>query len=280
MPYSAEISRRHPSCFLFLVDQSGSMADSFDPKSGHELQKAQVVADAVNRLLDSLGQRCVKGNEIYNYFDVGVIGYNSEVAPALDGSLSGQAIAPISTIYENPAELEHRTQQVSDGMGGIVEVSNDFPIWFKPIANGGTAMCNVFEMARGLLQDWVEKHPQSYPPTIINITDGESTDGDPREAANRLKEVHTNDGSVLLYNIHLSSEDVSQISFPSTADVLQDPYAKLMYEISSPLPKAAKNAAEKEGYKVSSESRAFMFNADPVKLIQFLDIGTRTDNLR
>jgi hypothetical protein len=23
-----------------------------------------------------------------------------------------------------------------------------------------------------------------------------------------------------------------------------------------------------------------MFNADPVKLIQFLDIGTRTDNLR
>jgi uncharacterized protein YegL len=165
-------------------------------------------------------------------------------------------------------------------MGGVVEVSNDFPIWFKPIAEGGTAMCHAFEMARTLLQDWVAQHPQSYPPTIINITDGESTDGNQREAADRLKALHTNDGSVLLFNVHLSSEFAEQISFPSTADVLQDPYAKLMYELSSPLPKAARTAAEKEGYKISSESRAFMFNADPVKLIQFLDIGTRTDNLR
>jgi hypothetical protein len=280
MPYSAEISRRHPSCFLFLVDRSGSMAESFDASNGEQLQKAQVVADAVNRLLDSLGQRCVKGNEIYDYFDVGVIGYNNEVAPALDGSLSGKAIAPISEIYENPAELDRRTHKIADGKGGVVEVSNDFPIWFQPTAEGGTAMCRVFEMARDLLQEWVNEHPQSYPPTVINITDGESTDGDPGNAVHRLKELHTNDGSVLLYNIHLSSEFAEQISFASTADVLQDPYAKLMYELSSLLPKAARNAAEKEGYKVSTESRAFMFNADPVKLIQFLDIGTRTDNLR
>jgi len=63
-------------------------------------------------------------------------------------------------------------------------------------------------------------------------------------------------------------------------EVLSDPYARLMFELSSPLPHAAQKAAEKEGYKVTPEARAFMFNADPVKLIQFLDIGTRTDNLR
>ena len=28
--YSAEISRVNPSCFLFLIDQSGSMADALD----------------------------------------------------------------------------------------------------------------------------------------------------------------------------------------------------------------------------------------------------------
>ena len=33
MPYSAEISRRQPSCFLFLIDQSGSMADAFSNNS-------------------------------------------------------------------------------------------------------------------------------------------------------------------------------------------------------------------------------------------------------
>ncbi len=296
MPYSAEISRRQPSCFLFLIDQSGSMADAFASASASQgtekganaslhkvnesTQKAQAVADAVNRLLDSLGQRCVKGNEIYDYFDVGVIGYNSEVASALNGLTGDRAIAPIGKIYENPVELEKRAQKLPDGMGGFVEVYNDFPIWFKPIASGGTAMCSVFALARMLLEEWIAKHPNSYPPTVINITDGESTDGDPTEEAQNLKKLTTSDGSVLLYNIHLSTEHIQPVSFPSTADVLHDPYARLMFDISSPLPYAAQKAAEKEGYKVAANARAFMFNADPVKLIQFLEIGTRTENLR
>jgi hypothetical protein len=244
------------------------------------VQKAQAVADAVNRLLDSLGQRCVKGNEIYDYFDVGVIGYNSEVASALDGIAGDRPIAPIGKIYENPTELEKRAQKLPDGMGGLVEVYNDFPIWFKPIASGGTAMCSVFALARILLEEWIEKHPNSYPPTIINITDGESTDGDPTEEANNLKKLSTSDGSVLLYNIHLSAEYTQPVSFPNTAEVLSDPYARLMFDLSSALPYSAQKAAEKEGYKIAPDARAFMFNADPVKLIQFLDIGTRTDNLR
>ncbi|MFN6070478.1 MAG: VWA domain-containing protein, partial [Pseudanabaena sp.] len=244
------------------------------------IQKAQAVADAVNRLLDSLGQRCVKGNEIYNYFDVGVIGYSSEVASALNGIAGDQVIAPISKIYENPAELEKRAQKLPDGMGGLVEVYNDFPIWFKPVASGGTAMCSVLALARLLLEEWIDKHPNSYPPTIINITDGESTDGNPTEEAMLLKKLRTSDGAVLLYNIHLSAEFTQPVSFPSTVEVLSDPYARLMFELSSPLPHAAQKAAEKEGYKVTPDARAFMFNADPVKLIQFLDIGTRTDNLR
>ena len=296
MPYSAEISRRQPSCFLFLIDQSGSMADAFSRESAstgtakganeslhkglEPVQKAQAVADAVNRLLDSLGQRCVKGNEIYDYFDVGVIGYNSEVASALDGIAGDRPIAPIGKIYENPTELEKRAQKLPDGMGGLVEVYNDFPIWFKPIASGGTAMCSVFALARILLEEWIEKHPNSYPPTIINITDGESTDGDPTEDANNLKKLSTSDGSVLLYNIHLSAEYTQPVSFPNTAEVLSDPYARLMFDLSSALPYSAQKAAEKEGYKIAPDARAFMFNADPVKLIQFLDIGTRTDNLR
>ncbi len=280
MPYSAEISRRNPSCFLFLIDRSGSMADSFGGQHGETQQKAQAIADAVNRLIDSLGQRCVKGNEIYDYFEVGVIGYSSEVGSAFDGELAGKTIAPISTIYENPAELEQRPHTVSDGMGGTLQVYNEFPVWFRPHASGGTAMCSALDLARRILQEWVAQHPNSYPPTVINITDGESTDGDPREEASALKQLRTNDGQVLLFNIHLSSENAPPISFPSTPDVLEDPYAKLMFEISSVLPHAAQKAAEKEGYRVTPESRAFMFNADPVKLVQFLDIGTRTDNLR
>ncbi len=49
MAYTAEISRANPTCFLLLVDQSGSMAQGFGGESGKS--KAEGVAEAVNRLL-------------------------------------------------------------------------------------------------------------------------------------------------------------------------------------------------------------------------------------
>jgi hypothetical protein len=59
MSYSAEISRINPSCFLFLIDQSGSMQDSFG--SGEIVKKkADGVADAINRLLQELVLKCAK----------------------------------------------------------------------------------------------------------------------------------------------------------------------------------------------------------------------------
>jgi len=40
MVYSAEISRRSPTCFIFLIDQSGSMEDPF---GGDKTKKRQIV---------------------------------------------------------------------------------------------------------------------------------------------------------------------------------------------------------------------------------------------
>ena len=53
MAYSAEISRSNPSCFLFLIDRSGSMDDAFGAGDSTR-KKADGVADAINRLLQNL----------------------------------------------------------------------------------------------------------------------------------------------------------------------------------------------------------------------------------
>ena len=39
MPYSAEINRAHPSCFLFLIDQSGSMDEVMNPEDAKPLDR-------------------------------------------------------------------------------------------------------------------------------------------------------------------------------------------------------------------------------------------------
>ena len=45
MQYEAEISREHPTCFLFVIDQSGSM----DEMTEAGRSKANFVADVLNK---------------------------------------------------------------------------------------------------------------------------------------------------------------------------------------------------------------------------------------
>src|SRR5262245_9036446 len=71
MPYQAEISRDHPTCFLFVIDQSGSM----DEITETGRSKADFVADVLNKTLYTLVTSCSKAEGVRNYFDVGVIAY-------------------------------------------------------------------------------------------------------------------------------------------------------------------------------------------------------------
>ena len=277
MDHAAEISRTNPTCFLFLIDQSGSMSDQM---SGTTKKKADGVADAINRLLKNLVIRCSKP-EVRDYFDIGVIGYGNAAGPAFGGQLAGRALVPISEVATKPARMEDRIQKVEDGAGGFIEQSVKFAVWFDAVASNGTPMCEAFRQANQLLRDWVAQHPGSYPPTVINITDGESGDGDPTGDAKALTALSTSDGGVLLFNCHISSAGAASVEFPDSEDGLPDENAKLLFRISSKLPESLRKAAAAAGYSFGSEARGFVFNADLVKLIEFLNIGTKpADGLR
>jgi hypothetical protein len=57
MSYVAEISRACPSCFVFLIDQSGSMQEGWAGEAGKN--KAQAFSTIINRLLQNLVQNAV-----------------------------------------------------------------------------------------------------------------------------------------------------------------------------------------------------------------------------
>jgi len=278
--YQAEISRERPSCILFLIDQSGSMADPFGGEVGKS--KAERLADAVNRLLYELIIRCTKDQTEgpRPYYDVGVIGYGARVGPALGGMGDQQQLVSIREIADNPARVEERRRKVEDGAGGLVEETVRFPIWFDPVAQDGTPMCEALRLAHSVLKPWVQSHSNSFPPIVINITDGEATDGDPFQPAEELKRLSTNDGNVLLFNLHLSSHFGAPILYPDSESGLPDKYARKLFQMSSLLPPHIQEASRSEGYSTSAQSRGFVFNADIVEVIKFLDIGTRPKALR
>jgi hypothetical protein len=279
MSYTAEISRSNPSCLLFLIDQSGSMGDSF--ASGEATRrKCDGVADAINKLLQNLVIKCAKEEGIRDYFQVGVVGYGAAVGSAYGGQLAQRELVPVSDIANLPARIEERKRKEEDGAGGLVERAVRFPIWFDPIASGGTPMCQAFAKAISLLESWVSQHQNSFPPVVINITDGEATDGDPSAPAESIKKVRTGDGEALLFNLHISSAASAPVEFPDSEGGLPDQFAQLLFRMSSVLPAHIRDQARNEGYRVTEGSRGFVFNADLVSLIKFLDIGTRPSNLR
>ncbi len=279
MPYTADISRNNPGCFLFLIDQSGSMTGALGGQP--DLRKMDGAADAVNRILDAVSQRCSQGMDIRDYSHIGVIAYSSDNAgrPKLETALPGttpeQPFLAISQVVD-AAEVEERQVKESDGAGGVVEVTRKFPVWLQPMASYGTPMCEALSAASKALQDWTAQHPDSYPPMLINVTDGDATDGNPESLAQEIMGVQTNDGNVLVYNAHLSEMSAMPVQYPAQeSDVPPDEYAGRLFRMSSVFPDPVVELAAGMGLPVTEGSRGYVYNADMVALVQFLDIGTR-----
>jgi hypothetical protein len=279
MPYSAEISRSNPTCFLFLVDQSKSM---LGPIGGQGKKKADAVADSLNRLLYTLVLRCVWGQAVLDRFHVGVIGYGRQVVPALGGALARRELVPVGELARNPLRVEQHVNKVDDGRGGQVEQAVRTPVWFEPAADGKTPMCAALERAGQVLSNFLIEHPACYPPLVVNLTDGEATDGEPAAAAERLRQLASEDGAVLLFNVHISSSPAAPVEFPREEAGLPDDHARRLFRMSSCLPLPMQGPARQAGIAVDDQTRGFVFNADLASVVRFLDIGTRVDtkNLR
>jgi hypothetical protein len=190
----------------------------------------------------------------------------------------------ISEIADNPARIEERVKKVDDGAGGLVDQTVKFPIWFDPTANNGTPMNQAFQLAIPIIQNWIEQHPDCFPPTVVHITDGESTDGDPTDSMQQLTNLKSSDGNVLLFNLHLSDNpDAAQIEFPSDSPppTLPDKYAEMLFRSASILTPFMVEIAQKEyGKNVNESSRGFVLNGDLALIITAMEIGTRPSNMR
>ncbi|WP_280483394.1 VWA domain-containing protein [Nocardia farcinica] len=273
MAYSAEINRRRPALLMLLIDQSYSMEEAW---AGTGASKAQALAEAVNTTLNNAIALCSKGTErIYDYFEVCALGYGVDVRLQLPGAAAHRPILTIGELGRGPKRVESRVGQTVDHTGRRVQVEKPFPVWIEPVAGGMTPMTGAFRAAEPIVAAWCADHPSSYPPLVVNITDGESTDGDPTVTAKRIAAIGTDDGASLIFNIHLSGTEQRSFSYPSTSAALPDSNADMLFGMSSPLPPAMFEAARGTGVQLDTGARGFLYNADATSVFDFLDLGTR-----
>jgi hypothetical protein len=273
MPYLAEISTGNPSCFVFLIDQSLSMAEVIEGRT--EETKAEGLANAINKLLQNLVLKCTKSSGIKDYYHVCVIGYGENVAPALAGPFAERTFVPISEIGNQPAKLKETVRIVQDDRGNKREHKTRQPVWLEPKAEGETPMCEALFTAGRLLKQWLSRYPACFPPIVINISDGASTDGNPLEQAYDLMMLSSKDGEILLFNMHIGSSGTMQVQFPDTDAQLPNEHARLLFNMSSPLPEYMVRMLHVEGTPLSRGAKGFVYNADMLSVIRFLDIGTK-----
>ncbi|HEX5271968.1 MAG TPA: hypothetical protein VFW33_15825 [Gemmataceae bacterium] len=273
MPYSAAISQSNPTAFVFLLDQSDSMRQAFGAQP--EKSKADGVADALNRLLQNLVLKCAKADGVRDYFHIGMVSYGGPVESAFRGPLAGGTLVPVGRIANNPLRVEVRTRKVSDGAGGVTDQQLKFPVWFESRPGGRTPMCGALRLARDYLREFLRTYPGCYPPIVVNITDGQPTDGEPDEPATEIRALASKDGNVLLFNAHVSDKPDRPIEYPTDESRLPDKYARKLFQMSSPLPPRLAQVAKDQGFPVGPLSRGFVFNADLVAVVRFLDIGTK-----
>ena len=282
--YTAQITRNTPTAFIFLIDQSVSM-QNYTTLYGEEMPMAEAVARIVNHQLNELVLRCIKGSETRDYYDIAIIGYGEKAYSGWKGELEGRDFVKPSELKEHPYK-KITTKKETRTRKGVKVVEVEEVQWIEAEATEGwTRVHHAFEKAKGLLDEWMEKHHDKdcYPPTIINITDGEfngATKEYVLQQANELKSMFTNDGNVILFNIHISANKAVCVTCPASKDEVSfSSLATTMYEMSSLLPmRYSDRTADLRGDGTpNNRYRAMSINADMSTLIQLMDIGTPTN---
>ena len=166
---------------------------------------------------------------------------------------------------------------VDDGAGGLISTTFKMPVWYRKPPEGqmsGTPMCAALDYVRQVAEFWCASHPQSFPPVVIHLTDGEPTDGDPLPYAEALKSLSTDDGELLLFNCHISESQASPVLFPNSEHILGDELAKALFRMSSELPDKLRGQAESKGVLCASGARGMVFNADGAQMLLLIQMGT------
>ena len=252
---------------------------------GEGVLKSDALADNLNSWIENLLLMCAGSGYISPFLDVSVIGYSTDedggpiIEPALVGPLAGRERVGIAEFAENVAREEEKIHQFFDEeTGEIKQIPYIQRVWVEPQASYGAPMSSALIKAYELADEWTQQHPDSLPPIVINFSDGESTEGDPRDYADSLKLISTSDGNVLLFNCQLSEKETEEILFPSSSAellVTGDPHAQTLFDISSVFPQTMLENGQALGFDLSPGARGMAFNAEAGGFIKFFEVGSR-----
>ncbi len=280
--YEKSITRKHKTAFIILIDQSVSM-NGFIEYQNQMMTKATAVADVTNQIITELIERARRHDAIRDYYDVAICGYSDGEAVSLINTPNNHPFVSISELDKIAIGIKSRIVEriAPSGVRAPYPIRNK--VWVEPTAFGDTPMYEAFIFAYEHIRRWCldPNNRDSFPPIIINITDGISSDcdyNDLQKLATKIKELSTNDGNVFLINIHIaSSSESNSMIFPTPDELkrLNCVETQKLGELSSTMPETF-NAliAELKGCDIQQGIIGMSYNASIEEVLTIMNIGT------
>lgn len=274
--YQQEFTIATPGYIIIMLDQSGSMSANYT--TGYS--RAAFAAYCVNNLIETLISLCTSGPELKNKCSIAVYGYGG--ARKVELVKSGKIIE-----WNTDKNVVHQKYEIEtkNADGFLTLQKRIIRNWIKPISDGLTPMKEAFDTVWRDTQHWIDKdkNHKSFPPIVINITDGEPDEYSANnnftntiKSAKRLLNLSTDDGELILMNAFISSDNGIKYVLPASDDEFRlNALAKFLFDISSVLPEPMLRQAGKYGISpVYDNSRGFVFNADAVTLSKLMIFGS------
>ena len=301
--YDNKITSAEPTLMVFLIDQSASMSEPLAEKEGVVYTIAKVAKIISDTFLYDAFRKCMRGNVFKPYIDLAVIGYGVGIHSALPKIPLEQfpfSVTKLADTYiaENPRNPDDNSMIPKPKLE-----------WLEERADSGvTPMLAAFTKAREIIEKWLPDHQESFPPVIINISDGMPTDdhdfieilqqsaseysfhlGDLSQTplmiqSKAIRELGTNNGKCLVMNCHISPMKLMTLEYPSSSAQAEevDPFAKFMFEMSSVIPESLFEYGIRPldveppglGMKLEPNARFFVFNAEIESVIRFMTFGS------
>ena len=244
------------SLFVFVLDRS--VADPYSGDMHNPLVKLQ---DHANDLLKQISKW--KGDE--GTIDAAIVSYGldssgfAEIRTTFDGPLTGQTIVAHSALADGAIRVEECKEEVSNGIGGIIEVNRKKPIFFDVEPTTAAAPLDAFHAVANIVRDWSAQHPQAWlPPVVVHLTRGSANPDEIESGAAAIQSCTAAGGPAVLYHLVATESPHKSLAYVDVNLEIEGPSLQKLWDVTSPLLARERIAADRTN--ISAQARGFVVN--------------------
>lgn len=247
MFYTQPTTTLTPALVVYLIDASYSMNDPFDGTT-----KMDTVNKALKEAIKDMVRRSIREGIVQPRYKIAIFAYSTQVVNVLEG------------IRDLPELVKH----------GIPVIS----------AGGETDTSTGFAAVEMLLQKCLKEFQTCPAPLVCHLTDALITASDPTSVVRRIQAMTVRDGPVLVENVYVADNmlrtpvyDWHQWGGVVKPSQLTNNYAKLLFRLSSPLPKTYRENINDYGYSLRQDTALFFpgVHLDLVRLAFAISTATQ-----